>query len=215
MILAAGLGKRMQPLTNTLPKPLLPINGKALIEYHIEALAKIGIKDIVINVSHLANVLMEQIGDGHHYGVNFHYSFEDHPLETGGGIFQALPILGDEPFIAVSADIFTDFDFSRLLNLPIDMAHLVLTDNPSFHPEGDFALDGNRVLNSGEPMFNFAGISVLSPALFADCQPGQFSLSPLLRNAIDKQQVTGEYFNGMWYNIGTTAIYQAVMDAVE
>lgn len=210
IILAAGLGERMKPLTNTLPKPLLPIQGKALIEYHIEALAKAGVKDIVINVSHLANLIIEKIGNGRHYGVNLHYSFEDKPLETGGGIYQALPLLGDEPFIVVSADIFTNYDFARLLSCSVDMAHLVLTDNPPFNPTGDFALIDHMVLNNGNPMLNFAGISILSPALFSHCNAGKFSLAPLLRNAIDNRQVTGEYFDGMWYNIGTEQIYREV-----
>lgn len=210
MILSAGKGERMRPLTNTLPKPLLPIKGKALIEYHIEALAKAGVKDIVINVSHLANTIIEKLGDGHHYGVNLHYSFEKEPLETGGGIFQALPLLGDDPFVVVSADIFTDYDFMPLTNMNVDAAHLVLVDNPPFHTKGDFALQEGKILNSGEPMLNFAGISVLSPNLFKGCSAGKFNLAPLLRKAIDNNTVTGEYYIGQWYNIGTKEVYQEV-----
>jgi len=215
IILSAGKGTRLRPLTATTPKPLLPINGQCLIEYHIKALVKAGINEIIINVSHLADTIIEIIGDGSRYNATIHYSIEETPLETGGGILKALKWLGDQPFIAVSADIFTDFDFSTLTTTPIKLAHLVLTDNPPFNPKGDFALEDNLIRNTGKHCYNFAGISVIAPELLKNHTPGKFSISPLLREAINKEQVTGEYFNGIWYNIGTKAIYQQVQQLFE
>lgn len=207
IILSAGLGERLKPLTNTLPKPLLPVGNKTLIEYHIDNLVAAGIPDIVINVSYLGQQIIEKLQDGVRYGANIQYSLEKEPLETGGGILQALPLLGSEPFLAVSADIFTRYDFKKLINIPISEAHLVLTDNPPYHLTGDFAFENQIIRNTGQPKFNFAGIGVLSPRLFEDCMPGKFPLAPLLRKAVDKQAVSAEYFGGYWYNVGTLAIY--------
>ncbi|MAZ39072.1 MAG: mannose-1-phosphate guanylyltransferase [Legionellales bacterium] len=210
IILAAGEGRRLKPLTDHIPKPLLKINGQCLIEYHINALVKAGINEIIINVSHLGQQIIDTLGDGHRYNAKLAYSIESEPLETAGGILKALPLLGSNPFIAISADIFTDYHFKNLVDLPIHLAHLVLTDNPPFHPNGDFALEKSIVKNDGKPLYNFAGISVLSPLLFKDCKSGKFSLAPLLRSAINNFAVSGEYFQGIWHNIGTMEIYQTV-----
>jgi N-acetyl-alpha-D-muramate 1-phosphate uridylyltransferase len=208
IILSAGKGERLRPLTQTIPKPLLLVNGKALIEYHIEHLVTAGIREIVINVAYLGEKIIEKIGNGARYGADIAYSQEVEPLETGGGILKALPLLGDEPFIAVSADIYTDYSFYPLCRRQIQKAHLVLTDNPPYHPDGDFSFENNTLQNTGKHRLNFAGISLLSPSLFDNAPSGKFPLPFLLREAINKGLVTGEYFNGLWVNVGTAEIYQ-------
>ncbi|MBI3900433.1 MAG: nucleotidyltransferase family protein [Gammaproteobacteria bacterium] len=204
MILAAGRGERMRPLTDTLPKPLLPVGGRPLIVHLIEKLARAGLRDIVINHSYLGSAIEHALADGAQYGVRIRYSPEsDGPLETGGGIHRALPLLGDVPFLVINGDVWTDYPFEKLLAISIDLAHLVLVDNPSHHPQGDFALREGIVGDDGLPRFTFAGVGVYRPALFAQCQPGRFPLAPLLRQAMKNGHVSGEHHSGYWLDVGT------------
>lgn len=206
MILAAGLGQRLRPLTDHTPKPLLAIKGKPLIVHHLEALVRVGIKEIVININlgHLGQKIADTLGNGHSFGADILYSTENPALETGGGIAKALPLLGSEPFLTVSGDILTDFPFERLLqSQPQGLAHLVLVDNPPYHPMGDYALREGYVTAQGSPLLNFAGIGIYRPELFEGCPTGAFRLPTLFQNAFLKQQITGEYYSGVWHNIGT------------
>jgi MurNAc alpha-1-phosphate uridylyltransferase len=204
MILAAGRGERLRPLTDDLPKPLVPVAGRPLIEYHLEALAASGFREIVINHAHLGGMLAHALGDGSRWGVHILWS-EEPPgaLETGGGIFQALPMLGDAPFLVVNGDVFTDYPFRRLRSVKCDFAHLVLVPNPDHNPDGDFALDGAVVRSTGEGKLTFSGIAVYHPRLFGTCRAGRFPLAPILTRAMDEHLVTGEVFRGLWNDIGT------------
>lgn len=205
MILAAGRGDRMRPLTDYVPKPLLPVAGQPLIVHHLEALRAAGIDEIVINTGHLGAQLPAALGDGRDWGVRIIWSPEPpEALETGGGILQALPLLGPAPFLVVNGDVWTDYPFARLPAVPAGLAHLVLVSNPPHHAEGDFALaaDG-KVGEDGGPRLTFSGISMLRPELFADCKPGRFPLGPLLRRAMAVGQVSGEHYAGVWRDIGT------------
>jgi MurNAc alpha-1-phosphate uridylyltransferase len=205
MILAAGKGERMRPLTLTTPKPLVRAGGVPLIEYHLRALAAAGFTEIVINHAWLGQQIEDYLGDGSRYGVSIQYSPEGEPLETGGGIFRALPLLGDEAFVVVNGDIWTDYDFS-VLHQPINgLAHLVLADNPAHHPTGDFTLVDGHV-HDGRPQtttLTYSGIAVLHPQLFDGCSDGAFKLAPLLRKAMAEGQVTGERLKGHWVDVGT------------
>jgi len=204
MILAAGLGTRMKPLTDTTPKPLLKVGGMPLIVWHIERLAHDGIKDIVINVAHLGNKMMDELGDGSNWGVNISYSDEQEEgcLESAGGIIKAMPLLGDETFLVVNGDIFTDYEFQEHRKLAEGvLAHLVLIPNPEHNPNGDFALDGNKVLDNKQ--YTFSGIGYYSPKLFEGIPYGKSSTIPLLRAAMKEGKVTGELFEGEWLDIGT------------
>jgi MurNAc alpha-1-phosphate uridylyltransferase len=206
MILAAGRGERMRPLTDHAPKPLLPVAGQPLIAHHLQALRAAGIVDLVINTGHLGEQLPATLGDGRDWGVRIAYSPEPpEALETGGGIFQALPLLGAKPFLVVNGDVWTDYPFAGLSTAPAGLAHLVLVDNPPHHPQGDFSLDGDggRVGEHGARRLTFSGISVLRPELFAGCAPGRFPLGPLLRRAMADGAVTGERYAGAWRDIGT------------
>lgn len=208
MILAAGFGKRMRPLTNHLPKPLLPVAGKPLIVYHLEKLAAAGVRDIVINHAYLGEKIEAALGDGAQFGVSIRYSPEGEPLETGGGIARALPLLGNEPFIVTNGDVWTDYDYANLLGglKPEQQAHLVLVGNPGHNPRGDFVLRDNAVLPAGADQgrgLTYSGISVLHPKLFAACPTGGFPLRDPLIAAIKSGKVTGEYFSGVWMDIGT------------
>lgn len=205
MILAAGKGERMRPLTLHTPKPLVPVAGVPLIEYHLRALAAAGITEVVINHAWLGEQIEAHLGDGSRWGLSIRFSAEGEPLETGGGIFKALPLLGDEPFVLVNGDIWTDYDFSRLTCAPQGLAHLVLVDNPGHHGAGDFRLAGGQVQDGAgaDDTLTFSGISVLHPALFDGCQPGAFKLAPLLRQAMASGQVSGEHFTGHWVDVGT------------
>ena len=204
MILAAGKGERMRPLTLRTPKPLIPLAGVPLIEYHLRALARAGFSEVVINHAWLGEKIEAYLGSGERFSVQITYSRESQALETGGGILQALKYLGDEPFVVVNGDIWTDYDFS-VLRKPLEgLAHLVLMDNPEHHPEGDFSLQRGRVLLPDSlPTLTYSGIAVLHPRLFADCFGGAFKLAPLLRQAIAQEQVSGEHFTGHWIDIGT------------
>ena len=211
MILAAGRGERMRPLTDTVPKPLLRIGGQTLIERHVHALAKSGITELVINHAWLGEQIEKALGDGHAYGVSIRYSPETGgSLETGGGIMNALPLLGAEPFIVVNADIWTDFPFDSLPRDPDGLAHLVMVDNPEQHPAGDFSLSEGLLSQTGPAMLTFSGIGVYRPEMFDGCSPGAFPLGPLLRDGMDAGQVSGEHYTGSWYDIGTPERLDAV-----
>lgn len=203
MILAAGKGERMRPLTLTRPKPLIEVNGRPLIEHHIQALAAAGITDLVINHAWLGDQLEAVLGDGSRLGVSIRFSAEGEPLETGGGIFRALPLLGSEPFMLINGDIRTDVDFAALALPAGCLAHLVLVDNPVHHPSGDFGLvDGQITLEASEKL-TYSGIAVLHPQLFADCTAGAFKLVDVLRPAIVAGQVSGQRLAGRWVDVGT------------
>ena len=204
MILAAGRGERMRPLTDVTPKPLLALSGKPLLVQLIERLARAGLRDLVINHAHLGEQIVDLIGDGDRYGVRVTYSPEgEGGLETGGGILHALPLIASDTFLVVNGDIWTDYPFERLPRMPAGLVHLVLVDNPEHHPAGDFALMGDRVQVEGSRRFTFSGIGVYRRALFAECRPGRFALAPLLRAAMARGEVTGEYYGGRWADIGT------------
>jgi len=208
MILAAGRGERMRPLTDHTPKPLLPVAGRPLIVYHLEALQAAGVGEVVINTGHLAEQLPAALGDGRRWGMRIAWSPEPpEALETGGGIFQALPLLGAEPFMVINGDVWTDYPLARWTRPPLTpagLAHLVLVDNPPHHAGGDFALlDDGRVAENGTPRRTFSGVSVLRPELFAGCQAGRFPLGPLLRRAMATGKVSGEHYRGGWRDIGT------------
>lgn len=207
MILAAGRGERMRPLTDHTPKPLLQVGGKPLIVWHIERLAAAGIRQLVINHAHLGEQIERALGDGGRWGVSIRYSAEGEgrALETGGGILRALPLLGDGPFLVVNADIWTDFDFSRLRWRDGMLAHLVLVENPEHNPQGDFALRQGRVSAAGDDRLTFSGIGAYHPALFAGATPGAFPLAPLLRQAMVRGLVSGERHPGRWVDVGTPA----------
>lgn len=205
MILAAGRGERMRPLTDHIPKPLLPVAGKTLIEHTIGQLVAAGFNDIIINHAHLGQQIEDHLGNGGRYGANLRYSPEgEQVLETAGGIINALPLLGDGVFLVVNGDIATDFPYAELKNQPVDLAHLVLVDNPEHHPQGDFGLDsnGNTVENHAQPL-TFSGIGLYRPELFGDTPAGSSKLGPLLRKAMTSQRVTGQKYAGFWMDIGT------------
>jgi MurNAc alpha-1-phosphate uridylyltransferase len=203
MILAAGRGERLRPITDNIPKPLVKVRGKALLQYHIEALVAAGFTELVINHAWHGEQIEQAMGDGSRFGATIQYSAEGKALETGGGIFKALPLLGDEPFLVVNGDVFTDFPFAELVSQPSKLAHLVLIGNPAHNPKGDFALQNNQVLREGEPRYTFSGIGVYRTAFFEGCTSGAFPLAPLLYDAIDQGQVTGQYYQGMWEDVGT------------
>lgn len=205
MILAAGKGERMRPLTLTTPKPLIRVGGVPLIEYHLRALAKAGFSEIVINHAWLGQQIEDHLGDGSGFGVSIRFSPEGEPLETGGGIFRALPLLGDDAFVVVNGDIWTDYDFSALRRPLEGLAHLVLVDNPEHHPDGDFILADGKVHDGQAPADNltYSGIAVLHPRLFDGCTGGAFKLAPLLRTAMAEGRVSGEHLKGHWVDVGT------------
>ena len=210
MILAAGRGERMRPLTDRVPKPLLRAAGRPLIAYLVERLAGAGYTELVVNVSHLADMIERELGDGSAFGVRIVYSRETQALETGGGIAYALELLGAAPFAVVNSDIYSDFDFGRLrgalasLASGARMAHLVLVDNPPHHPEGDFGLSGGAVARTGEPRLTFSGIGAYTPALFASITRGARSqLVSVLAPAMAQGLVSGEHHRGLWMDIGT------------
>jgi MurNAc alpha-1-phosphate uridylyltransferase len=210
MILAAGRGERMRPLTDRVPKPLINVAGRPLIAHLIEHLARAGFTDLVVNVSHLAELVERGLGDGSRLGVRIAYSREEQALETGGGIAYALPLLGRGPFVVVNSDIYSDFDFGQLaaaaarLGADGPRAHLVLVDNPAHHPEGDFSLDNNRVSTGGLRRLTFSGIGAYLPELFADVTRGsKCQLAALLRPEMARGAVTGEHHRGLWMDVGT------------
>jgi MurNAc alpha-1-phosphate uridylyltransferase len=218
LIFAAGLGTRMRPLTDHTPKPLLEAAGKPLIAWHLEKLSALGIREVVINTAHLGARFPQLLGNGAHWGLRLHYAYEGEvPLETGGGMLNALDQLGDAPFLAINGDIWTDFDFATLPAAPRDQAHLVLVDNPEHHPHGDFRLDVHGGLHDDEagPRLTFAGIGLYRPQLLehwravvgdtqgARRQPPAFGLAPLLRAAMSAGRVDGQHHGGRWTDVGT------------
>lgn len=209
MILAAGRGERMRPLTDRLPKPMLPVGGKPLIVWHLERLAASGIRDIVINHAWLGHEIERALGDGAALGVRIRYSAEATALETAGGIAQALPLLGDDPFLVINGDIWCDWDPAAAQHAaPLAAqggAWLLLVDNPAHHPAGDFILTADgRVLAQGEPRLTFAGVGVYHPSLFADVPRGAAApLAPLLRQAMGQDRVRGAHHSGRWTDVGT------------
>lgn len=205
MILAAGRGERLRPLTDTTPKPLLQIGDRRLIEYHLDALARAGIVDVVINTAWLGDQIRQCLGSGDRYGLSIQYSDEgEQALETAGGIIRALPLLGDAAFIVVNGDIHCDYDFSRLLNLDVDSeAHLVLVDNPAHHPDGDFALENGQLRNSGAGMLTYSGIGLYTAELFRGLETGVLPLAPILRQKIEHNRISGERHAGHWTDVGT------------
>jgi len=210
MILAAGLGTRMRPLTDDTPKPMLKVDDKPLIQYQVERLVAAGITEIIINHAYLGEQIEAFLGDGSQWGCRIAYSAESEPLETGGGIFKALPQLteevGQEPFLLVNGDVWIDMDYAPLVERPLKgLAHLVLVNNPEHHPLGDFSLVEGDLANyqSDTEQFTFSGISIIHPKLFDGCKSGVFKLAPLLKRAMDNKQVTGEVYSGFWLDVGT------------
>lgn len=213
LILAAGRGERLRPLTDRLPKPLLEVGGKSLIERHVEKLADAGFREIVINLSHLGDRIEAALGDGTRFGLEIEYSREPNgALETGGGIVQALERLAPGPFAVINGDVLTDYPFSRLRAVKCDYAHLVLVPNPDHNPGGDFALEGARLRNRGEGMGTFSGVAVYHPRLFGACEPGRYSVVPLLRAAVEEHIVTGEWHRGIWSDVGTPERLEALRE---
>lgn len=204
MLLAAGRGERMRPLTDSTPKPLLEAGGKPLIQYHIEALREAGFRELVINYAYLGEQLVQRLGSGEALGVQIDYSAEpEGALETGGGIRHALPLLGEAPFLVVNGDIWTDYPYRQLHRDPGKLAHLVLVDNPPHNPDGDFGLEGDRVTERGTRKLTFSGIGLYHRELFAGTADGAFPLAPLLRRAMQRGQVSGEHYPGQWMDIGS------------
>lgn len=211
MILAAGRGQRLRPITDNIPKPLVKVWGKSLIDYHLHALHAAGVREVVINVSYKAAIIQEAVGNGDRFGVRVHYSQEEVPLETGGGIFQALPLLGSEPFILVNSDIWTDYPFKRLMKpLTSYLAHLVMVNNPIENQKGDFTLEQGMITDSTHRNLTYAGIALIHPKLFLGCQQGAFSLTDVLKEAIKKRHISGEHYCESWFDIGTITKLHAI-----
>ena len=212
MILAAGRGERMRPLTDHTPKPLLEVHGKAIIVWHIEKLASLGFNEIVINIAHLGYKIPEALGDGSKWGVNLIYSDEQDSgaLESAGGIIKALPFFMDETFLVVNGDVFCDYHFDADFDLGEDLAHLILVPNPAHNTNGDFGLKNDRVLNESEEKFTFSGIGYYSPKLFDGLKDEKSALAPLLRKAIEKNSVSGNLHVGVWHDIGTPQRLEAI-----
>lgn len=213
MILAAGRGERLRPLTDELPKPLLDVAGKSLIEYHLQNLGRAGFKDIIINTAWLAEKIHQQLGNGEDYGVSINYSDEGKALETAGGIINALPMLGNEPFLVVNGDIWCDFDFSSLPELKPEMqSHLILVNNPEHNPDGDFSLHNGLINNTGESMYTFSGIGLYSAEFFSGQPSGPLPLAPIIRNKCHHDLVSGELYTGRWTDVGTLDRLQELND---
>jgi len=215
MILAAGRGERLRPLTDSVPKPLLPVGKCCLIEWHLHRLVDAGITEIVINLSHLGHLIRERLGDGHRYGAQIKYSVEPEPaLETAGGIMHALDLLGDGPFVVINGDVWTDYPLHNL-HVPERLAHLVLVNNPAHHSRGDFYLQGSNVSDQGTGQrYTFSGIGVYHRDLFAGYPSGRLALAPVLIEHMQSHQITGEYFAGHWFDIGTQERLQAMQNFV-
>ncbi|MGP1717666.1 MAG: N-acetylmuramate alpha-1-phosphate uridylyltransferase MurU [Methylophilus sp.] len=204
MILAAGRGERMRPLTDHTPKPLLQVGGKPLIVWHIERLAKAGISEIVINHAHLGQQIEQTLGDGQQWQVHIQYSPEQSALETAGGIANALPLLGEQPFLVVNGDVFTDIDYASVGLAPGKLAHLVMVDNPPQHAQGDFALQQGLLQQTGDHKLTFSGVGVYHPDLFQSVKRGEAAkLAPLLISAMQQGLVSGQHHTGIWHDIGT------------
>jgi len=204
MVLAAGRGERMRPLTDHTPKPLLEVRGKPLIAYHLEKLSRLGVQEVIINLSWLGDLIRRRLRDGGEWNLRIRYSDEGgEALETGGGIFKALPWLGPEPFLVVNADVFSDFDLGAMSIAPDALAQLVLVPNPPQHPRGDFALAGGLVQEEGHPRWTYSGFGLYRPELFEGCSAGRFALLPLFRRAIAARRLHGQTYSGLWNDVGT------------
>lgn len=205
MILAAGRGERMRPLTDKTPKPLLKVHGKSLIVWHIERLASLGFSQIVINIDHLGEMIIKTLGDGSKWGVNLLYSDERQSgaLESAGGIINALPLIDSEQFLVVNGDIWCDYEFETGFDLKGDLAHLILVENPKHNPNGDFALYKDRISNDIKRRYTFSGIGYYSAELFKGVKNQKMPLAPLLREAVSNDKVSGSLYDGRWYDIGT------------
>jgi MurNAc alpha-1-phosphate uridylyltransferase len=206
MLLAAGRGERLRPLTDEIPKALVEVGGKPLIAWHLERLARAGLRDAVINVSHLGERIIERIGEGARYGLRLHYSRERERLETAGGIANALPLLGRDPFLLVNADVYCECDFARLRGITLGerLAHLVLVPNPPHRPKGDFSLRAGSVGDEAAPRYTYAGVAVMAPALVEPVTPGEKApLAPLLYDAAARGRLGGELYEGLWQDVGT------------
>ena len=216
MILAAGEGRRMRPLTDDKPKPLIEVAGKPLLAFHLERLVAAGFSDIVVNASYHAQQIVDYCGDGTRWGCRITVIVEPAPLETAGGILNALPWLGDEPFAVVNGDVFTDYplDRLRLHDLEADHAHLIMIPNPEHHPGGDFTLSDGRIGEGSGPRVTFSGLSVMSRALFAGLAPGKSALRPQLEVAINSQRLSGELWSGLWSDVGTPERLEALENSL-
>ncbi len=205
MILAAGRGERMRPLTDKIPKPLIEVSGKALIVWHIEKLASLGFRDIVINIAHLGYMIPEFLGDGSKWGVNIKYSDEqkEGALESAGGIANALKLIKGDTFLVVNGDVLCDYKFDREFELFDDLAHLILVENPKHNPNGDFGIKENRATNDGDEKYTFSGIGYYKKELFVDLELKKAPLAPLLRNQIEKKRVGASLHLGKWHDVGT------------
>jgi MurNAc alpha-1-phosphate uridylyltransferase len=211
MILAAGRGERMRPLTDHTPKPLLKVGGKSLISWHLERLAAADFQDIVINHAHLGEQIESALGDGSQWGVRIQYSPEKIALETAGGIANAMPLLGNAPFLVVNGDVYTDIDFGTLKLVPPNLAHLVMVNNPPQHAAGDFALSSGKLSADGTEKLTFSGIGIYQPSLFASIVRGDAAkLAPLLKAAMAQGLVSGSHHRGAWHDIGTPERLQAL-----
>ncbi len=218
IILAAGRGSRLKPLTDKTPKPLITVGSQYLVERNFDMLKQAGIREVVMNVCHHAKTIIETLGHGQRFGMDITYSYEcDTALGTGGGICQALALLGDAPFMVVSADVWSEFiitpSFLRLA--PQHEAHLLFVDNPTYHPAGDYSLNRNGAVGFGSPKLTYAGMAIIHPRLFLNCAPGTVSLSPLFNAAIKRSTVTGERYQGVWFNVGTITELEALRKTVD
>jgi len=204
MILAAGRGERLRPLTDTVPKPLIKVAGKSLIEYHLTNLARAGINEIIINTAWLAEKIHQELGDGSKYNVTIQYSDEGEALETAGGIIKALPLLGNEPFLVVNGDIWCDYDFTDMSELKSDkQAYLILVANPEHNHSGDFALQDGLIKNTARTMYTFSGIGIYSADFFSGQKSGPLPLTPIIRKKCEKNLVSGQLHTGAWTDVGT------------
>jgi MurNAc alpha-1-phosphate uridylyltransferase len=203
MLLAAGLGERLRPITEKIPKPLVEIAGKPLIEYHLEKLKSAGFNKVVINLSHLGEMIKKHLGDGSRFDLRIEYSSEETPLETAGGIIHALPLLGNNPFLVINADTWCDHTLSFASLSRDKLAHLVLVDNPAHNADGDFAYEFRKIYNTGKNLLTFSGMGIYDPKFFKDFAAEKLALAPILRGAIDEELVSAEYFTGKWFDIGT------------
>lgn len=203
MLLAAGRGERLRPLTDSTPKPLLSLGAKRLIDYNLVALSRLGVTTVVINVHYHAQQFFDYLGDGSRYGLQIEYSHEKTLLDTGGGIYQALPLLGDEPFILMSADVWSAYTFPDSFMQATSDVHVVLVDNPAYHPHGDYALTEDNVLSLTGERRTYANIAKIHPRVFAEFKSGVFPLSAVFNRVIERGVATGEYYTGPWFNVGT------------
>lgn len=215
MILAAGRGERLKPLTTVTPKPLLMAGNTTLLGHVLMQLYQAGIRDVVINVHHLRDQIIEYCRKGEQFGLSIQYSIEETLLETGGGIYRALPLLGEDPFLVMSGDVWTNYPIENIVQKKTSAAHLVFVDNPVFHPAGDYALDEKKIVRADLPnKLTYANIALIHPNLFLGKKDGIFKLNEVLRPAIESHLITGEHYVGAWYNVGTERELIALRTAI-